>query len=171
MTLGQRVAVMHDGRLEQVGPPMEVYGRPATRFVGGFVGSPAMNFFPCEVRRDGGEVELVGGFFRIRPRGPVGDGDGPGERAILGVRPNDVELASPPDGDGRGAVDVVEPLGSQVLVHLAPPEGGGGDEQIRALVPPDGTPDVGETVAFRFRRDRLHLFDPDSGRRVANGPI
>ena len=174
MTLGQRVAVMNDGRLEQVASPMEVYGRPATRFVGGFVGSPAMNFFPCQVRRNGGTPELAGPFFRVRLEGTAGPSD---DRATLGVRPNDIELVAPGEGDATAVVDVVEPLGSQVLVHLGPPggsgsrgataDGGDGPEQIRALVDPEGAPGVTEEVGFRFRRDRLHLFDPGTGRRIS----
>lgn len=170
MTLGQRVAVMNEGRLEQVAAPMEVYGRPATRFVGGFVGSPSMNFFPCEVRRDGGAPELAGPFFHLRVEGASA------ERATLGVRPNDVELVPPGEGDATAVVEVVEPLGSQVLVHLGRPGGGpdgdeeadeaAGEDEIRALVSPERAPGVEEEVGFRFRRDRLHLFDPGTGRRL-----
>ena len=88
MTLGDRVAVMRDGVIEQVAPPMEVYRRPATLFVAGFVGSPAMNFLP-------------------QPDG-----------TLLGVRPQDLAVVAPGAGDYQGIVDVVEPRGSEQLLYV-----------------------------------------------------
>lgn len=204
MTLGQRVAVMNDGALEQVAPPMEVYSRPATLFVAGFVGSPAMNFFPCELRDADAAASVGGPLFDLRLEAGAAGGDAAGahgragaareaaagdrSRVVLGVRPSDISVGVPAEGDVRARVDVVEPLGSQVLVHLEPEatEGGrglgadaddrsevsseGGETEIRALVEPERTPDVDRTVGLRFRRDRLHLFDAASGRRIANGP-
>ncbi len=178
MTLGQRVAVMRDGEFQQVAPPMEVYGRPANRFVAGFVGSPAMNFLSCRVRRDG---ETGGARLDCETFGLPLDGGGEdtmppleeGRELVLGVRPHDVALAA--DGrraDARGRVDVVEPLGSEVLVHLAlegleTREGGDeGREELRALLPPESGVRVDETLELHFRRDRLHLFEAASGARV-----
>lgn len=206
MTLGQRVAVMNDGRLEQVAPPMEVFHRPATRFVAGFVGSPAMNFLPGRLARGEGSAEVRGAGWRVElsDDGAAGDGRGPavpagagapgtpgggrsadgpegggaadpggttdpgGRDVVLGVRPSDVDLVAPGDGDLAGAVDVVEPLGSEVLVHLRPPEGALSEEdgELRVLADPEDAPPVEERVGVRFRRDRLHLFDGASGRRL-----
>jgi multiple sugar transport system ATP-binding protein len=200
MTLGQRVAVMNDGRLEQVAPPMEVFHSPATRFVAGFVGSPAMNFLPGRLARGEGSAEVRGAGWRVEisdggaagdesgPDEPAGAGapgtsgggaseDGPegggaedagGRDVVLGVRPSDVDLVAPEDGDLTGAVDVVEPLGSEVLVHVRPPEGAlsGEEDEMRVLADPEDAPPVEERVGVRFRRDRLHLFDGASGRRL-----
>ena len=94
LTLGGRVAVLRDGLVEQVAPPMELYRRPATAFVGGFVGSPAMNFLPGSV---------------------MGRQDG----ATLGVRPHDIHLVAPGSGDMDARADVVEPRGSELLVYSA----------------------------------------------------
>jgi ABC-type sugar transport system ATPase subunit len=88
MTLGDRVVVMHDGVIEQAAPPMEVYRRPATLFVAGFVGSPEMNLLP-------------------QPDG-----------TLLGVRPQDLEVVAPGSGDLEGVVDVVEPRGSELLLYV-----------------------------------------------------
>lgn len=96
MTLGDRVVVMHDGVIEQAAPPMEVYRRPATLFVAGFVGSPEMNLLP-------------------QPDG-----------TLLGVRPQDLEVVAPGSGDLEGVVDVVEPRGSELLLYVrsaGPPTG------------------------------------------------
>lgn len=194
MTLGQRVAVLRDGVLQQVAPPMEVYRRPANRFVAGFVGSPEMNFFEGELREGGGRtrfegpglgVELAGGAGgRPEEAGGVAEG-GPagspaGRAVVLGIRPQDVELVEPDAADLVTTVEVVEPLGSEVLLHLARPEGGGpGGErsgtaaaaaepdEIRALVPAERATRVEDRVGLRLRRDRLHLFGAGDGGRIS----
>ncbi|MEP7176989.1 MAG: ABC transporter ATP-binding protein, partial [Gemmatimonadales bacterium] len=111
LTLGSRVAVMRDGIVEQVAPPMEVYRRPASVFVAGFIGSPAMNFLPGV---------LAGG----------------ADSALLGVRPHDIAVVAQGAGDLDARVDVVEPRGSELLVHLRLGAGGEGDE-VRVVTPPD----------------------------------
>ena len=117
MTLGQRVAVMRDGAFQQVDPPMEVYRRPANAFVGGFVGSPAMNFLACEYRTEDGRPRLACGQVSLDVTDVEALPDGEAE-LLLGIRPHDVEPVDPEDADVRARVDVVEPLGSEVLLHL-----------------------------------------------------
>jgi len=168
MTLGQRVAVLRDGVLQQVAPPMEIYGRPANRFVAGFVGSPEMNFFEGELRADGGRTRVAAPGFALEvdsdrlPAETAVDG-----RVVVAVRPQDVRLVDP-DGaaeppDLTTTVEVVEPLGSELLLHLARPDGRG---EIRAVVPAERAVRVDDRVGVRFRRDRLHLFDAGDGRRL-----
>jgi ABC-type sugar transport system ATPase subunit len=94
LTLGDRIVVMHDGAIEQAAPPMEVYRRPATRFVAAFVGSPAMNFLP-------------------QPDG-----------TLLGIRPHDLDVVPPGAGMLEGTVDVVEPRGSELLLYVRVQDGG-----------------------------------------------
>lgn len=173
MTLGQRVAVMKDGALQQVAPPMEVYRRPANAFVAGFVGSPAMNFLRSTAIGGGEDARLEGEGFAVRglQEGAAGEGSpaGPGLEGeadiLLGIRPHDVELVAPGEGDARARVDVVEPLGSEILLHLDL-EGRKGAEEFRAIVPPEFSPGVDAAVGVRLRRDRLHLFDAGSGARL-----
>src|SRR5215216_6426575 len=114
MTLGERVAVLKDGALQQVAPPMELYRRPANRFVAGFVGSPAMNFLPGDVLPSLGRK--------------VG--------ATLGIRPHDVAIVGPGAGDVDAWVDVVEPRGSELLVYLRLGAAGEGAE-LRVIAPPE----------------------------------
>jgi multiple sugar transport system ATP-binding protein len=142
MTLGDRIAVMKDGRLHQVARPLEVYERPADAFVAGFVGSPAMNFLPASLGR-----ALVTG----RP-------------LRLGIRPQAVELlpAHDPTRDARGRVEVVERLGSELRVHLRLEDGA----ELVACAAPTGEPQLDETLGLRFPRERLHRFDPETGARV-----
>jgi multiple sugar transport system ATP-binding protein len=146
MTLGTRVAVMHQGVLQQVAPPMELYRRPVNRFVAEFVGSPAMNFLQGESLRD------------LAPGGREAG-------LTLGVRPHDVRIVERGQGDLNGRVDVVEPLGSELLVYLEL-EGTAAGTPLRVSAPPEPAIDEGRPVAVVLDRARLHWFDRETGRRV-----
>jgi multiple sugar transport system ATP-binding protein len=155
MTLGNRVAVLRAGRIEQIGSPTEVYCRPANQFVAGFIGSPSMNFLWCTLH--GGRVESP--WFTL----PV-EGDGGPREVTLGVRPQDIRIGD--EGDALGRVEVIQPLGSELHVLLTL-MGGSRAHSVMVVVPPDG-PEVraGQTVRLRFARERLHLFDPATGARI-----
>jgi multiple sugar transport system ATP-binding protein len=145
MTLGSRVAVMRDGFLQQVAPPMELYRRPANRFVAGFVGSPAMNFLP--------EAQI---------KGLTGSTQG----RVLGVRPHEIALVAAGSGDMDAMTDVVEPRGSEILVYLRLGPRGDGPE-VKVIAPPETSVEAGKVVGLRFDRERLHWFDEASGKRVS----
>jgi multiple sugar transport system ATP-binding protein len=146
MTLGSRVAVMRDGLLQQVAPPMEMYRRPANRFVAEFVGSPAMNFLPGEIV------------------GPAGEAAN--RRQTAGIRPHDVTLVPRGTGTLDALVDVVEPRGSELLVYLRLGTDGNGPE-LRAIVPPETMVEAEQVVGVRLDPARLHWFDEPSGKRVS----
>jgi ABC-type sugar transport system ATPase subunit len=148
LTLGSRVAVMSEGRVEQVGPPLEVYRRPATVFVATFVGSPAMNLLPTELL-----PSVVAG----RSSPPAG--------ATLGVRPHDLTVVPRGSGDTDGLVDVVEPRGSELLLYIRLGASGDGPE-IKVITPPDLEVAPDQVVGLRFDRGRLHFFDRESRRRI-----
>jgi len=162
LTLGGRVTVMRDGLVEQVGPPMDVYRRPATMFVGGFVGSPAMNFLAGE-RRGDGSWSGAGGLALAAEGGSPGGG---ARQITLGVRPHDVEIVATDAGDVRARVDVIEPRGSELLVHVRLGEDGQGQE-VRVVAPPEQPLAVDTVVGLRCDRQRLHWFDSTTGRRIA----
>jgi len=143
MTLGSRVAVMRDGFLQQVAPPMELYLRPANQFVAGFVGSPAMNFLP--------EKEVPSA---LNPR-----------RATLGIRPHDIQIVAPGTGDENAYVELVESRGSEQLVYLCL-RGNNQGPAIRVVAPPETRVAPEQTVGLGFDRERLHWFEPEGGRRV-----
>ncbi len=145
MTLGDRIVVMRNGRVEQAGAPSAVYREPATTFVARFVGSPPMNLFE-------GPAPALGA-----PEG-----------AIAGIRPHDVQLVAPGDPaiDAAAEIELVEPLGSELRVHLVLPEG----VRAIAVAPPDAPLAPGDRVGLRLRRDRLHAFDRSTGRRVMLTP-
>jgi multiple sugar transport system ATP-binding protein len=166
MTLGDRIAVMNEGRLQQVAPPLEVYRRPANVFVAGFVGSPAMNFFRCtlETGEDGAPCLACDGF-ALPLAGIALEREPAGRELLLGVRPQDLEVVAPEGADLTARVDVVEPLGSELLVHLARP-GAMRDRELVLVTSAEAELAEGMEVGLRLRRERLHLFDAVDGARV-----
>ncbi|MFN2602464.1 MAG: ABC transporter ATP-binding protein [Gemmatimonadaceae bacterium] len=158
LTLGDRIAILRDGVLQQVDSPMELYARPANRFVAGFIGSPAMNFFDGEIRQSDGRTSFAGSGIEVDLRcdGP------PPERAILGIRPHHLEVVSEGEGSLRGEVAVVEPMGNEQIVYATLPEG----KRVVALAPPEPALRAGANVSIKVRKDALHVFDAQNGSRM-----
>ena len=155
MTLAQRMVVMNAGRAEQIGTPMEVYENPATVFVAGFIGSPAMNFL--EGKSDGnGRVALDGG-----GSVPIAAKLAAGRELTVGIRPEHLTPCKPSEANLVGSVEVVEALGADTLVHVSV----AGRTAIARL--PNGTSaEIGEPIALAATRDRIYLFDAGTGARV-----
>ena len=163
MTMGDRIAILNDVRLQQVATPLECYHEPANQFVAGFLGEPSMNFF--DVRFENGR--LVGDGFEY-PVGPaVRDSVGGTTDLVLGIRPEDIELAgrSGGDHDFEAVVDVVEPMGDENTVHL---QFEAGSETLIATA--DGFTRIsgGDAVIARIPEDAIHLFDRESGAALHN---
>jgi multiple sugar transport system ATP-binding protein len=153
MTLGHRVAVMNEGRLQQLGPPRELYDQPANTFVAGFIGSPSMNL--CTLPVENGSVSLGG------TRVEVG-ANGRGE-LVLGFRPESLELAS----EGVPAeVEVVEEIGADAYVFCVA-ELPGGETKLVARTETRGAPERGARVVLKPKPDEAHIFDPATGERLA----
>jgi multiple sugar transport system ATP-binding protein len=145
MGLADRIAVMHQGRIVQEAVPTEVYRRPRSMFVGGFVGSPPMNFLRLPVRQ--GVVRL--GSLELRPPATTNG------TVMLGVRPEDLALAE----NGFGfRVQVVEPLGSHLLLTGAT-EG----QSLRVVVPPDTEVRAGDTISLRPEVSHIAWMHPETG--------
>jgi multiple sugar transport system ATP-binding protein len=158
MTMADRIVVMDRGLVQQVGPPLTVYGDPANRFVAGFFGVPAMNFIDGAVAARGATLrfEAAGGALDLGRREPAGAG-----AVTLGVRPEHVRLL--PDGEGwPAAVSLIEPMGDETLVFLDY----GGRASIVAKVDAEEKVAVGDRRRFGFRPDKLVFFDSDSGERI-----
>lgn len=161
MTLGDRVAVLRDGRVQQVGPPMELYRRPVTRFVGSFIGSPAMNLYRCRVVRSAG-VRLEGPGFGVE----IGEAAPPGlaDQVWLGIRPHDLTRVDTRPADFVGRVELVEPRGSDLLVQLRLDDES--EATLAVVLPPQPEVETGDEIAVRVSRDRLHYFDPEDDTRI-----
>jgi multiple sugar transport system ATP-binding protein len=160
MTLGQRIAVMRGGRVEQIGAPLELFDRPANAFVAGFIGMPAMNLRRVEWRRtaDGIRVESPGLAFALSPDTAL---DGASGTVAIGLRPHELALAPLGDADVSGVIEVVEPLGATTVVHLRV-----GEELMRVVVPAGERPAIGDRAGLRVQRDRVHVFDAATGARL-----
>ncbi|AEM59013.1 sugar ABC transporter ATP-binding protein [Haloarcula hispanica N601] len=161
MTMGDRIAILDDGVLQQVGTPLECYHRPANRFVAGFIGSPSMNFIPAAVE-DGSLVHQEFTYELSAETAAQLDGY---EEVILGVRPEDIQLntATGPEQTVTATVDVVEPLGDLFHVYVTI------DGQQYTVTVEDGANlGNGVTVGLRFPEEVIHLFDADSGTAIKN---
>ena len=157
MTLGDRIAVMKDGVIQQYAPPQETYDHPKNQFVAGFIGSPAMNFLAATASRGAGQVILTGAGFRIAiPEGRA-SGQIP-ERVIMGVRPEDLDG---PAADATNAltmsVSVKEQLGHSLLVY-GEIEG----SQVVASLDPHRHVELDTKINLKVNPDTLHVFDPES---------
>ncbi|WP_201839921.1 ABC transporter ATP-binding protein [Microvirga zambiensis] len=160
MTLADRIVILKGGEIEQVGAPDEVYNNPASVFVGGFIGSPAMNFAKGTIRN--GAVVFEGGNSIPLQGHSAGRNLGQdGRDVIVGIRPEHFV----PAGEGHalsGRVQVVEPLGSDTLIHFAL-----GSATLTARVSPDMRPSPGETLSIGVDPSRVHLFDAATERALA----
>ncbi len=123
MTMGDRIVVMHDGFIQQVGSPLELYDRPANKFVAGFIGSPAMNLFEAELNGAGDTVSLRAGDFTLDlpPEKAKHFRDYTEQKVILGIRPEDFKRAAEPSPGKTisATVEVVEPIGNETYVNVA----------------------------------------------------
>jgi sn-glycerol 3-phosphate transport system ATP-binding protein len=161
MTLGDRLVVMDNGHAAQIGSPLEVYERPATVFVAGFIGSPAMNFVDATVEEGGGAVRLPGDI-----RLPLNGSAVPawaGRKVTLGVRPEHLELDRTGLGTLRLSVDQVELLGADTLVHGRV---GQGETALTVRLPDVNRFEKHAIVPLLVPIEKLHLFDPETGRRI-----
>jgi multiple sugar transport system ATP-binding protein len=193
MTLGDRVAVMRSGVLQQVGAPGELYANPVNLFVAGFIGSPAMNFMPGELSGDSVKTPL--GDLRLPDsvRGAVGGADG-GRHVIVGIRPESFEDAELVGGDTRdrgmtfrAKIDLVEQLGAEQYAYFQLEHEGVQSDELRELAEDAGSDEVpssgeGQIVArlesasgisrgadaeLWLDLSKLHFFDPSGGRNLA----
>jgi multiple sugar transport system ATP-binding protein len=147
MTMGHRITVMRDGRIQQVGTPREVYEHPANVFVGQFIGTPPMNLVHATVEN--------GTAFSIPL--PLENG----RKVILGIRPEHLTHGGPI----RATVDVVEPIGHESIVYTS-----AGDEKLVVIFDPHETPKVGETIELGVDASRVHVFDAETERAVPRHP-
>jgi multiple sugar transport system ATP-binding protein len=159
MTLGSRIAVMRDGRIQQIGAPLEIYGRPANLFVASFIGSPPMNLLEARVE-PGGAASLRDG--RRVPL-PSPDGLEPGRAVILGIRPENVfEVPGrTPSATLPLDVEFVELLGDEVIVH-----GRIGDDRLLCKLGPDRVPAAGGRIDIGLDVPKMHVFDRATERRL-----
>ena len=164
MTLGDRIVVMKDGFVQQVGTPLELYRRPANRFVASFIGSPAMNFLDMRIETGTGQVTLVGdgARFALPERRVPQLAERNGQSVVVGARPPHTRLGRPASDDQvglAGPLMVTEQLGDEQLLAVRI---GAGDFRV-AGVDPELVLTSGDTIELCIGIENLHFFEPQSG--------
>ncbi len=163
MTMGDRIAVMDAGELQQLDTPQRLYETPANRFVATFIGSPAMNVFPAAVANGSGGPSIAAGDFRVEV--PASRAERVRERAgqnvLVGIRPEHIQVIEFAENVTEGntvsmPVDLVEHLGAETLLHLRGPEG----DSIVARVDPRTQLSAGDVAKLSVNTNQLHVFDP-----------
>lgn len=164
MTMANRIAVMNHGILQTYGTPNQLYEYPDTLFVAGFIGSPPMNFLKINLERGEDGTHLVRRELKTRlPEEIAGliKTDKIPSQAIMGIRPEDVHIVPKNEGDFNAEIYVVEPLGREDLVSFRL-----GEEEFRALAPAPFKGKVGATRGLKLAKEKIRLFDPDSGNSI-----
>jgi multiple sugar transport system ATP-binding protein len=163
MTLGDRIAVLRKGVLQQVADPFTLYQKPANQFVAGFIGSPPINFFTATVSASGPTSLDANGVAIALPAAAAAPLAAlRGRPVTVGIRPEDLSLAAAGAGGAIPArAEVLEPLGNETLVHWATPVG-----PLLSRIPGRESLEVGASVTLHFAFDRLHFFEHEAGRAL-----
>lgn len=167
MTMATRIVVMKDGRIQQIGAPKEIYDYPNNMFVGGFIGTPAMNFLVGEVKKDGYfycenlKLKVPEDRFNI-----LKDKDFVDHQVVLGTRPEDLHdspamIEKHPDSKATMLVDVAELLGAETNIHISI-----GNTNIIAKVGARSDVHIGDKIELAFNMNKCHFFDPESELRI-----
>jgi multiple sugar transport system ATP-binding protein len=166
MTMGTKIVIMNEGRIQQIAPPLEIYNHPANRFVASFIGSPAMNFLNLHIRQDALVDELSGFAIALPARFKTLLQSYRLPKVTLGIRP---EGLRPTNSSAAGKytapifmIDVVQHLGHEVLLDAS-----AGSHRVIARVPPAQVCKAGETRQFMFDMAQAHLFDIETGANLA----
>ena len=161
MTLGDRLIVMENGYVEQIGSPLDVYEKPATHFVAGFIGSPAMNFFDARTGQDGQSAKISD--VEALSLNPPLDPAFRDKSVVLGIRPEHFNVAEEGDGMMQMHVEHLETLGADTLVHgrLV-----GNDTVFTIRLPDIHHFPKGRSLPLSVSPEKIHLFDNESGKRI-----
>ena len=163
MTMGDRIAVMNQGKIQQIAPPLEIYNRPANRFVAEFIGSPPMNFLPVQVRAP---LLITHSQFRLTLPEMWENLLTPydGRSLLLGIRPEHLSISPPAPKNLSVKVELVEALGNDTYlsVHLAKDI----NSSLQVRIPPDCLVQVGESIWLSMALDKIRLFDPQTGNAI-----
>lgn len=169
MTMGSKIAIIKFGVLQQAGSPLEIYEKPANKFVAGFVGSPPMNFFEGQINRENGKlrVKAEGIDFALpdQLKQRLEERDGEADQYLFGLRPEHIHDAELAKGEFSGSMDanveVVEPMGAETYVHATC-----GEDKFVARVSPYTRASFGQPIKLAVETEKIHLFDKESEETV-----
>ena len=163
MTMGTRIVIMKDGEIQQMGRPMQIYRHPLNMFVAGFIGSPAMNFFPARFVSTNSQIFIETEFLRVPVPKSVNREYQKlvGQEIVFGIRPEDIHSADytkeySEDASIRGKVEVIEPLGPDILLNISC-----GEENLVARVDPRVETNIGEELRLILNMEHMHAFEID----------
>jgi multiple sugar transport system ATP-binding protein len=169
MTMGDRIVIMKDGYIQQVGAPLEVYDHPQNEFVAGFIGSPPMNFFKAKLIKDNGAASVDMGSFKLKiPENYASHYDTYLNKDVtFGIRPEDIADSNPEERRGvwettAAVVEVIEPLGAEIILELAK-----GEHTFTARVNPQSKSRLNQEVTLYFDMAKMHLFDPETEKVIS----
>ncbi len=161
MTMGDRIAVMNQGKIQQIAPPLELYNHPTNQFVAEFIGSPPMNFLPVQIKAP---LLIHHSQFRLTlPEVWASVLQKYNGRSLtLGIRPEHLSLSVPAPKNLSVQVDLVEALGNDTYLSVSLPEA----STLQVRIPPDQLVQIGEQIWLSIAVDKIHLFDPQTGRAI-----
>jgi multiple sugar transport system ATP-binding protein len=160
MTMGDKIVVMRDGKVQQIGSPLYLYSNPVNKFVAGFMGSPPMNFLTAKVLEEGGQIYVAGESFKLKPaaahvallKAYVG------KEISFGIRPEDLAVADKGASEViKAKVTVVEPLGAEINIYASV-----SGQSITSRVPPHHSYRIGDEIAFDPLMDKARYFDRET---------
>ncbi len=168
MTMADRVVVMNGGIIEQAGPPQELYHRPVSQFVAGFIGSPSMNFLNAKLESTGDELVVVlddGSRLAVPASRTAEYRQHAGKPVVFGIRPESISSFTQKLGleTVEANIDLVEPLGPETMIYFNI-----GPVSLCANVDPESEPRPGSRMPLSFNMNRMHLFDPAGGRSLSS---
>ncbi len=168
MTMANKIVVIKDGVIQQIGDPHTIYNKPANKFVAGFIGSPPMNFINAKIIRGEGGLWVQTSGFKVKVPKEYEDAlaDYIDKDVTFGIRPENIydkmfAYAPTPENTITGMVDVVEPLGSETILHVKV-----GDDLITAKVDPKTKAQEGQNIDLVLDMERMHVFDPETEKAV-----
>ncbi len=161
MTLGDRIAVMNKGRVQQVGPPLELYDRPANLFVSSFIGSPEINLFDGALVGSANTAAFESAGFSVPVRAEIGANGERGQTVKAGIRPEHLKIGTEAESNLSANIDLIEQMGAQTLLlcHI-------GSMRLHALVDRNDKVRIGDDIPLRVDRENVHVFDPESGKSL-----
>ncbi|MCL2270664.1 MAG: sn-glycerol-3-phosphate ABC transporter ATP-binding protein UgpC [Treponema sp.] len=168
MTMANKIVVMKDGRVQQIGSPLYLYNHPDNKFVAGFIGSPPMNFLTVKVEDDGGTILLDEGSFKIKPDQSHVEylKNCVGKEVFFGIRPEDMNYVDAEEANSFAVkITVVEPLGADIHLWLST-----GTQPLVARTEASHTFNVGDTARFTPRMDKARYFDKETELAILPGP-
>jgi len=166
MTMGDKIVVMKDGLIQQIGTPLELYNKPNNRFVAGFIGSPPMNILAGEVKEEGGKILVDEGVFTLKPNAAQSAKlkEYVGKQVLFGIRPEDFKYqkTAAAENNIKATVEVIEPLGNETHLYVSTD-----NHQMITRVEPDVVLNVGDDVNFIADIEKVHFFDIETEMTLA----